>query len=76
MRKFKIEILIDEQDNGDTLVSYKTWKEPTRNIKVSLSCRTFSETSAKIQDFLLGEIARLPYEDILRRIDTVRGGIQ
>jgi len=67
MRKFKVEILIDEQDNGDTLVSFKTWKEPSYDIKVSLACRTFYETSKKIQDFLLGEIARLPYEDILRR---------
>lgn len=68
MRKFKVEILIDEQENGDTLVSFNTWKEPKYNIKISFACRTFSETSAEIQDFLLGKIARLPYEDILRRI--------
>lgn len=68
MRKFTVHIYIDQQENGDVLVSLNTWKEPTYDIKISFSCRTFSETSAKIQDFLLGEIARLPYEDILRRI--------
>ena len=68
MRKFKVEILIDEQENGDILLSFNTWKEPKHNIKISFLFEGFSETSKKIQDFLLGEIARLPYEDILRRI--------
>lgn len=64
MKEFKIEIIIKEKENGDIAVTFDT---ENRTIVNNFEFEGYPGTARGIQDWILGEIARMPYEDILKK---------
>lgn len=64
MKEFKAEIIIKEEKNGDIAITIDT---ENRNVGRNFEFEGYSETADNIQDWILGEIARFPFKDILRR---------